>query len=69
VGDRSAIRGLTGRALGVDMDPLMIVGRVGELVYRRLINVEPTADAKWLANVVEQIAGLGTRHRIMGTRS
>jgi hypothetical protein len=40
VGDRSA-EGARGRALGVDVDPLVVLGRVGEEVHAVLRDLEP----------------------------
>src|SRR6266404_10007740 len=55
MGDRLAARHLTRGALDIDMDPLMVAGRIGEFVDDRLIDGEPVADADLLADIMSEI--------------
>ena len=50
VGDRLAARHLALGALGIDMDPLVVAGGLGELVDPRLRDVDPVADADFLTH-------------------
>src|SRR5438067_7616319 len=55
--DRLAARHLALGALDIDMDPLMIAGRVGEFVDLLLGHREPVADPDLLAFIGLQIGG------------
>ena len=52
------------RAFGIDVDPLMIAGGAGESIDLGLVDVDPAADADFLADMVEQIVGMGKIHKI-----
>jgi hypothetical protein len=56
-GDRLAARHLALGALDIDMNPLMIAGRIGEFVDDRLINGKPVADPDLLADILSEVAG------------
>ena len=56
VGDRLAARHLALGALDIDMNPLMIAGRIGEFVDDRLIDGKPVADADLLADILSEVA-------------
>ncbi len=47
---------------GIDVDPLMIAGRVGELVDARLRHLEPVADGDLLADPVAERADVDVDH-------
>src|SRR5262249_1714583 len=49
VGDRRLVRGLARRALAIDVDPLVVEGRIGELVDVLLGHGEPLGHRDFLA--------------------
>jgi hypothetical protein len=55
VGDGLAARHLALGALDIDMDPLMVAGRLGEFVDDRLVDGEPVADPDLLADILGEI--------------
>src|SRR5271170_93056 len=55
VGDRLAARHLALGALDIDMDPLMVAGRIGEFVDDCLVEGEPVADPNLLADILGEI--------------
>src|SRR6202043_3446725 len=57
MGDRLAARHLALGALDIDMDPLMVAGRVGEFVDLLLGDRVPVADPDPLAFVGLQVGG------------
>src|SRR5881296_3624814 len=58
VGDRLAAGHLALRTLDVDVDPLMISGRLGELVDHRLIDRDPVRRAELASDELQQILGI-----------
>jgi hypothetical protein len=68
VRDRRAERPGLG-ALGVEVDPLVVVGRVGEEPDPLLRHGDPVADADLLADQVLELGdGLEASHRISSPR-
>ena len=65
MGDRAAERRLRG-ALGVDVDPLVVAGDVGEGVDLVLGDVEPLADAQLLADPGLEVVDAGDREHGCG---
>ena len=65
VRDRRLERRLGRRARRVDVDPLVIAGRVGELIDALLRDLEPVADGDLLADAV---ASVRTSMSIMSIR-
>src|SRR5258708_35566994 len=59
VGDGLAARHVLLRALDVDMDPLVIAGRLGELVNAILRNLDPITDPNFLAHVFVHFIRVG----------
>src|SRR5260370_31819659 len=57
MGDRLAARHLALGALDIDMDPLMVAGRIGEFVDLLLGHREPVADPDFLPLIGLEIAG------------
>src|SRR5207245_1911470 len=58
VGDRLAAGHLALRTLDVDVDPLMISGRLGELVDHRLIDRDPVRRAELASDELQEILGI-----------
>ncbi|GAA1519778.1 hypothetical protein GCM10009761_22720 [Agromyces terreus] len=58
MGDRPAERS-GGRALDVDVDPLAILGGLGERVDTGLVDLEPVAGAERRARGIQQGVGGG----------
>jgi hypothetical protein len=58
VGDGAAERALFG-ALGVDVDPLVVAGDLGEAVDALLIHGQPVGDAELLSEQALQLLGRG----------
>src|SRR5205823_12372437 len=56
-----AERGLGSRR-GIDMDELPVLGRVGEQLDPRLVNVEPARKADLLADSCADVVEAGDRH-------
>src|SRR6267154_6670348 len=64
--DRLAARHLALGALDIDMNPLMVAGRVGEFVDLLLGDREPIADPDLLAFIGFQIGGaFDFQHRLL----
>src|SRR5439155_10080155 len=64
--DRLAARHLTLGTLDIDMDPLMVAGRIGEFVDLLLGNRVPVADPDLLALIGLQIGGaFQFQHRLL----
>src|SRR5258706_10487006 len=59
--DRTAERRLAFRALGVDVNPLMIAGRIGKTVDAGLIDRHPVADERFAADPRTQCAHASQR--------
>jgi hypothetical protein len=62
VSDRRLRRHLGRGAHGIDVDPLVIPGRVGELVDARLRHLEPVADRNLLADPRAERANVDRDH-------
>ena len=58
MGDCLARRHFPGGALGVDVQPLVIVRDLGEGIDLRLVDFDPVADAEFLADLVEELIGV-----------
>jgi len=59
VGDGSAKRRFPRCAHHIDMNPLVVAGRFGELVDAILTDFEPVADSKFLAHPAAEIIKAG----------
>ena len=66
MGDRAA--DFFGRALDVDVDPLMVAGGFGELVDPLLGDFQPIGHADFLADQAGQILELHRVHRLLPNR-
>src|SRR5262245_50670792 len=62
VGDGAAGRQLALGALDVDMDPLMVAGRVSEFVDAVLVDLDPFADAELFADVLGDVGVFDRLH-------
>jgi hypothetical protein len=60
VGDRAAH--LAGRPLDVDVNPLVVAGRLGELVDPLLVDQDPFAGAEVFANVLGYVCEIDDFH-------
>ena len=60
--DRRLERRLAGRARGVDVNPLVIAGRIGELLNAILRDLEPVADGDFLAHAIAQCRNVELDH-------
>jgi hypothetical protein len=55
MGDRLAARHLALGTLDINMNPLMVAGRIGEFVDDRLIDRKPIADPDFLADILSEV--------------
>src|SRR5882724_702518 len=58
VGDRLAAGHLALRPLDVDVDPLMVSGRLGELVDHRLVDGDPLRRAELTSDELQEVLGI-----------
>lgn len=65
--DGFAVGGFAGRALHIDVNPLMIAGRVGETVDPLLIDKKPISHAQLLSGMSGQFGrGVDLDHALSG---